>query len=137
MGGTESDIARPRLRVLVVDDNADGAESLAILLRMHGHDPRVASDGPQALREAEEGRPDVVLLDLGLPGLNGYEVARRIREQPWGHGMTLIAITGYADDTYRRRSAEAGIDLHLAKPVDFPELQALLLGSQGRNGPPG
>jgi two-component system OmpR family response regulator len=119
------------LRVLVAEDNADGAETLARLLRLHGHETRVALDGPAALREAQDGEPDVVLLDLGLPGLDGYEVARRLRERhlgrPRGKLPLLIAVTGYADEEARRRSADAGIVLHLVKPVDFDQLQAILL----------
>jgi CheY-like chemotaxis protein len=122
---------RARLRVLVADDNADGAESLALLLRMRGHDLRVATDGPAALCEAEAGQPDVVILDLGLPGLDGYEVARRLRqrelEAPRREPPLLIAVTDHRDDETRRRATLAGIDLHLPRPVNHDLLQDILL----------
>jgi CheY-like chemotaxis protein len=116
----------PLMRVLVVEDNPDGAESLALLLRIHGHEPRVAMDGHAALREAEDEQPDGVLLDIAWPGLDGYEVARRLRGRAEGKPPFLIAISGYADEDARRRSAEAGIDVHLAKPVNFDQLQDIL-----------
>jgi two-component system, OmpR family, response regulator len=120
----------PPLRVLVVEDNADAAESLALLLRMHGHQALIARDGHAALREAEASQPDVVLLDIGLPGLDGYEVARQIRGRSRGKPPFVIAISGHADDEARRRAAEAGIDLHLAKPANYDELQDVLLRFQ-------
>jgi CheY-like chemotaxis protein len=108
----------PSRRVLVVDDAVDAAELFGEVLRMNGHDFRVAHDGPGALQVALEFEPDVVLLDLGLPGMDGYEVARRLREQ--GGNMRLIAVTGYTRDPERLR--EAGFDDHLMKPVDFQQL---------------
>jgi signal transduction histidine kinase/ActR/RegA family two-component response regulator len=121
-------IDRPALaeRVLVVDDRVDSAESLAILLRMAGHDVRTAYTGPTALEAAVAHLPDVVLLDIGLPGLNGYEVARRLRQDPRHKGVRLVALTGYGDDADRLLAQEAGFDRHLVKPVDFPELEAVL-----------
>ncbi len=117
--------AAPR-RVLVVDDNVDAAESTAMLLRMWGHEVRLAHNGPEALRAAEPFRPEVVLLDIGLPGMSGYEVARRLREQPGSRDAVLIAVTGYGHEDDRRTSAGAGIDYHLTKPVDPEVLEPLL-----------
>jgi PAS domain S-box-containing protein len=113
-------------RILVVDDNQDSADSLAMLMELHGHDVSIAHDGQSALESAEQERPDVVLLDIGLPVLNGHDVCRRIRQQPWGQGMVLIALTGWGQDEDRRRSQEAGFDGHLVKPVDHRRLLALL-----------
>jgi signal transduction histidine kinase/methanogenic corrinoid protein MtbC1/CheY-like chemotaxis protein len=114
------------VRVLLVDDNVDAAESLAMLLRLRGHEVAVAYDGPAALRAAEARRPEVALLDIGLPSMDGYELARRLRPQP-GLGRTvLVALTGWGQEEDRRRSAEAGFDHHLVKPVDLPELQRVL-----------
>ena len=113
-------------RILVVDDNKDSADSLAMLLELTGHEVYTAHDGHGAFDSAEQHRPDVVLLDIGLPVLNGHEVCRRIRQQPWGQGMVLIALTGWGQDEDRRRSQEAGFDGHLVKPVDHSRLLALL-----------
>lgn len=113
-------------RVLVVDDNADSAAGLALLLEMIGHEAHTARDGFEAVERAERIRPDVVLLDVGLPGLNGHEVCRRIREQPWGKDILLVAITGWGEDEDRRKSLEAGFDLHLVKPVDHRRLLQLI-----------
>jgi CheY-like chemotaxis protein len=113
-------------RILVVDDNHDSAESLAMLLNITGNKTSTAHDGADALDAAAKQRPDVVLLDIGLPTLNGYEVCRRIREEPWGKAMVLIALTGWGQDEDRRRSHEAGFDGHLVKPVNYPALMALL-----------
>jgi PAS domain S-box-containing protein len=117
--------AAPR-RVLVVDDNVDSADSLAMLLQVNGHEVRVAYDGPAALREAAAFVPEVVLLDIGLPGMNGYEVARKLREMPEAKGTLLVAQTGWGQAEDRRRSKEAGFDHHLVKPVDVPKLLELL-----------
>jgi CheY-like chemotaxis protein len=116
------------LRVLVVDDHRDGVETLEMLLKTMGAEVCTASDGPQALEAILTHLPSVVLLDIGLPGMDGYEVARQARQQPGGAGRTLIALTGWDDEEDRRRSREAGIDHHLVKPVDFGAL-AQLLGS--------
>ena len=113
-------------RILVVDDNEDSADSLAMLLQLTGHEVFTAHDGPSALEAAEQHRPGVVLLDIGLPALNGYDVCRRIRQEPWGKTMVLIALTGWGQDEDRRRSQEAGFDSHLVKPVDHTRLLALL-----------
>jgi PAS domain S-box-containing protein len=120
--------ANPR-RVLVVDDNVDGAESIALLLRLWGNETRVAHTGPEALRVAEEYRPDVVLLDIGLPEMSGYEVARRLRQQPHFRRTVLAAVTGYGQDNDRQLSRQAGIDHHLTKPVAPETLQQLIAGA--------
>ena len=118
----------PRIsrRVLVVDDNADNAELLRILLEDEGHEAYMAHDGVEGLAAAERLRPDVVLMDLGLPRIDGFDACRRIREQPWGKRMLLIAITGWGQDVDRRRSREAGFDHHLVKPVEAGAISALL-----------
>jgi signal transduction histidine kinase/DNA-binding response OmpR family regulator len=105
-------------RILVVDDNQDAADSLAMLLRLAGQEIRLAHDGPTALSVAESFHPEVVMLDIGLPGLDGYEVARRLRQRPGGGALLLIALTGYGQEDDQRRSREAGFDHHLVKPVD-------------------
>jgi CheY-like chemotaxis protein len=110
----------------VVEDHEDTAESMALLLRLDGHEVRVAGEGGTALREAQAWPPDVVLLDIGLPGLDGYEVARRLHERAREKKPLLIAVTGHGRDEDRRRSAEAGIDLHLLKPADPVGLQKML-----------
>jgi DNA-binding response OmpR family regulator len=109
-----------------VDDNVDAADSLARLLEIDGYDVRVANGGMEALREAESFRPEVVLLDIGLPMMNGYDVARRIRRATWGVEMRLVAVTGWGQDEDRRRSKEAGFDEHVVKPIDPNSLRALL-----------
>jgi DNA-binding response OmpR family regulator len=113
-------------RVLVVDDNEDAAESLAALLRIFGHDVGVALDGEQALALASRSHPDVVLLDLGMPRMDGHEVARRMRSEPWGNTMRIIALSGFGDGTDRIRSREAGCDEHLVKPVSPSDLERAL-----------
>jgi PAS domain S-box-containing protein len=118
------------LRILVVDDNRDSAYSLAKLLRLMGHEARTAYDGQEGVAAAQEFQPDVTLLDIGLPGLNGYEACRRIREQPWGKTTTLIAVTGWGQADDRRSSREAGFDHHMTKPVDPDELLKLLADFQ-------
>jgi PAS domain S-box-containing protein len=116
---------RPR-RVLVVDDNADSAESLILLTGMWGHETRLAHDGPGAVALASEFKPEIVLLDIGLPGMTGYDVARHLRAIPGLEGAFLVAMTGYGQEEDRRRSTAAGIDLHLVKPVDPAMLRKLL-----------
>jgi CheY-like chemotaxis protein len=114
------------LRILVVDDHRDSADSLSLLLRSRGNDVRTAHDGLEALEAAKQHRPDVVLLDVGLPKLNGYEVARPIRALPWGKSAVLIALTGWGQPEDKRRSTAAGFDHHLVKPVDAARLKAIL-----------
>jgi signal transduction histidine kinase len=112
-----------RRRILVVDDNSDAAESLALLLQIDGHDVRTAFDGVEALDLAAGFVPDVMLLDIGMPRLDGYEVARRLRKQPWARDLALIALTGWGQEQDRRRTAEAGFNAHLIKPVGEAELR--------------
>jgi CheY-like chemotaxis protein len=120
----------PPPSILVVDDSADTADSTMQLLELCGYTARAARGGEEALREVAENPPDVVLLDLGLPGMDGWELARRLREQADEGCPVLIAVSGYGDPASRRRSADAGIELHLVKPVD----PAVLLGALGRYG---
>jgi two-component system CheB/CheR fusion protein len=118
--------AAARFRVLVVDDNRDAATTLALLLRARGHEVQVANDGHAALELAESFRPQVVLLDIGLPGIDGYEVARRLRSSPRTRDILIVAISGYGQDEDRKRSQQVGFDFHLVKPVDPAVLQSLL-----------
>jgi two-component system, sensor histidine kinase len=117
-------------RVLVVDDNYDSAESIGMLVELWGHEVRTVFDGPSALAEAPVFRPDVVLLDIGLPGIDGYEVARRLRSERGLASVLLVAMTGYGQESDRQLSSAAGFDRHLVKPVDLKSLQALLAGSE-------
>jgi len=116
----------PSLRVLVVEDNVDAAQSLAMLLQVSGHQVRMAHTGPTALEAALDYRPNVVLLDISLPEMDGYEVAKRIRQQPVLHNVVLVAMTGYGRDADRQRSQEVGFNAHLVKPVDFDKVQEIL-----------
>ncbi len=127
--------ARAELKVLVVDDNNDSADSLAIWLELAGHQVRTAYDGPQALAAAEEFLPRVILLDIGMPGMSGYDVARRLRAQPATRDVLLLAMTGWGQDEDRRKSREAGFDEHLVKPVDPQLLKDLLARHGGRQDP--
>jgi DNA-binding response OmpR family regulator len=113
-------------RILVVDDNHDSALSLAMMLSIMGHDTRTAHDGESAVETAENFLPEVVLLDIGLPKLNGYEVAQRIRENTWGQSMFLIAVTGWGQEEDRQRSSEVGLNVHMVKPVEPAALERLL-----------
>jgi PAS domain S-box-containing protein len=119
-----------KLRILVADDNPDSADSLAMLLRYSGHEVYTSYDGLEALEAVVKLRPEVVLLDIGMPKLNGHEVCRRIREHPWGQTVTIIAVTGWGDGQTRNRAKEAGFDGHLTKPVDYGALTELLVRSQ-------
>ncbi len=125
--------AATSLRILVVDDNHDSAASLDMLLRLTGNEVHVAHDGLEAVGMAHEFRPNLVLLDIGLPQMNGYDVARRIRQQPWGNDVALIALTGWGEEVDRNRSKEAGFDHHLVKPVDPAALLALLNSLQQKD----
>ncbi|HYB97494.1 MAG TPA: response regulator [Vicinamibacterales bacterium] len=118
--------AKRRFRILVVDDNHDSALSLAMMLSIMGHETRTAHDGESAVATAESFLPEVVLLDIGLPKLNGYEVAQRIRENAWGASMFLIAVTGWGQDEDRQRSSEVGLNVHMVKPVEPSALEKLL-----------
>jgi CheY-like chemotaxis protein len=124
-------VVAPR-RVLLVEDNVDGARSLAEVLSLSGHDVHVATDGPSGLDAARRLLPDAVVLDLGLPGLDGYEVARLLRSDPSLSGTLLIALSGWAGRDDRARSAEAGIDHHLVKPVPASRLSELIGTAKAR-----
>jgi CheY-like chemotaxis protein/two-component sensor histidine kinase len=127
-GEGEKTAAPARRRILVVDDNKDSADSMSMMLSIAGMEARTAYDGLEAVAVAAAFNPDVVLLDIGLPKLNGYEAARRIREQPWGKDMVLVAVTGWGQEEDRRRSQEAGFNFHMVKPVDPAALERLLAG---------
>lgn len=114
-------------RILAVDDNRDSAASLAMMLQLMGNEVATAHDGLEAIEAAERFRPDVIFMDVGMPKLNGLDATRRIRQQPWGKPIAVIALTGWGQDTDRQRSQEAGCDGHLVKPVSFPDLQRILL----------
>jgi PAS domain S-box-containing protein len=124
--------AIPNLRVLVVDDNCDAAESLAMMLSLTGHEVATAHDGESALAEAARFAPEAVLLDIGMPGMNGYDVAQRLRETPHGERVLLVALTGWGQENDKRRAVEAGFDHHLTKPVDAASLSAVLDARQAR-----
>jgi CheY-like chemotaxis protein len=115
----------PSRRVLVVDDNQDAADSLAMLLRLGGHEVHVFHDGPTAVAAADAVKPEVALLDIGLPEMNGFELARRLRTHPGLTAILLVAVTGYGQDQDLRRSREAGFDHHLVKPIDPMALEAI------------
>jgi CheY-like chemotaxis protein len=119
---------RPR-RCLLIEDHVDAAESLAMLLRLIGHEVEVAFDGADGLAKARSLRPEVVLCDIGLPGMDGYAVARALRAAPETGSAFLIALTGYGQDDDRRRAQEAGFDAHLTKPADLETLRRMLEGS--------
>jgi CheY-like chemotaxis protein len=123
VGGPEAGVKK---RVLIVDDNIDAAESLQMWLDMAGHDVQVATDGPRAIAAAESHAPDVMLLDLGMPGMTGLEVARRIRATPWGRKIVLVALTGWGQEEHKRQTREAGFDHHLTKPVPPDEIEELI-----------
>lgn len=121
----EASTVRP-LRVLVVDDDEDTAQSLALLLRLFGHESHAAHSGASALARAGELAPDIVFLDLLMPEVDGFEVARQLRQRCLNPKPVLIALTGYGDETFRRRCHEAGFNFHLLKPVDPEDLRQLL-----------
>lgn len=122
----DADSPSTSLRILIVDDNRDAARSLMALLKIKGYETLTAFDGQQAIEQAGEFRPDIVLLDIGLPKMNGYEVCQQIRKQAWAQQTVLIALTGWGQDEDRRRSQDAGFDYHLTKPVMFQDLMRIL-----------
>jgi CheY-like chemotaxis protein len=124
---------RPTARILVVDDNVDTARGMARLLALLGHDVKTAHDGPKAIEVARAQRPEVVLLDIGLPGMDGYAVAAKLRQDGCCRDAVFIAISGYGQDEDRRRSREAGFDHHLVKPVDHNALLTLLWQTDASN----
>jgi CheY-like chemotaxis protein len=123
-GGGESRVVSRRC--LVADDNRDSADSLAKMLEIMGHEVQTAYDGEEAVSKAATLEPEVVLLDIGMPKLNGYDACRLIRERPWGKGILVIALTGWGKDQDRRRAEEAGFDRHMVKPVDPAALGRLI-----------
>lgn len=131
LSGLEMDstsLAPMRRKILIVDDNQDAAESLSILLGLEGHEVRVAHLGKTAISIAQSFRPDVALLDIGLPDITGYDVAQKLRVEPWANSIQLIALTGWGQDHDRRRALDSGFDHHMSKPVD-PEQLKCLVGS--------
>jgi DNA-binding response OmpR family regulator len=114
------------LRVLVVEDNTDVADTLEALIQAWGHDTRVARDAVAGLKTADEYQPHVVLLDIGLPKMHGYDVAKRLRERPWATNLTMIAVTGWGQEADRLQSQGAGISHHLVKPLVPEELERIL-----------
>lgn len=114
----------PRTRVLVADDNALSATSLSLLLELEGYEVATALDGQQALDRAREFRPDIALLDIGMPFLTGHQVAERIRSETWGRSMLLIALTGWAREQDRREALAAGFDCHVSKPAQLEQILA-------------
>jgi two-component system CheB/CheR fusion protein len=120
-------------RILVVDDNMDAAESSAAVLRLNGHEVQVACDGPAALKAAEDFRPDVVLLDIGPPGMDGYKVAEQLRTVPVLADTVLIALSGYGGELHAKRCSEAGFDCHLVKPANLEQLDAIIESCRSRH----
>lgn len=116
--------------VLIIDDNVDAATTTQVLLELRGHEVRIALDGPSGLKAAEEFKPEVILLDIGLPGMDGYEVARILKGNPKTGKLLLIALSGYGQAEDLRKSKEAGFDLHLLKPADTNQLHELISGQQ-------
>lgn len=124
-GGPPPDAAAP-LRILVADDNDDAANSLATLLGLRGHAVRVAGDGASAVQLADTFRPHIALLDISMPGMDGYATAGTIRARPWGNELLLVALTGWANQADRARALKSGFDIHVAKPVDFEALDRII-----------
>ena len=119
------------MKIVIADDNRDSADSMAMLLEAGGHEVHVAYDGAEAVETANRVQPDAVLLDIGMPKMNGFECARAIRGQPWSAGRLLIALTGWGQEEDKRRALEAGFDRHLTKPVDPVTLEGALHPAQG------
>jgi signal transduction histidine kinase/ActR/RegA family two-component response regulator len=135
VAGSESPLAEhggasARRRILIADDNRDAADSMGMLLRAAGHDVEVVYDGLSAIERAKRGRPEVIVLDIGMPGMNGYDLARATRRESWSADTVIIALTGWGQDGDRRRSRDAGIDLHLVKPVERGTLENAVLGER-------
>jgi CheY-like chemotaxis protein len=121
----EADAPGPSCRIVVADDHADAADALAMLLELQGHTVRVARDGLAAVELAEQFRPQIMLLDLGMPRLDGYATATALRAQPWGREIYLVALTGYSQPADRARAMAAGVDLFLVKPVEVQALEKI------------
>jgi CheY-like chemotaxis protein len=126
--GRARNAAGPKHRILVADDNPDSAATLSIMLEVLGNEVRVASDGVQAVQMAESFRPDAILLDIGMPRMNGYDACEKIRLQPWGAGAFIVALTGWGQDEDKNRSRAAGFDRHLVKPVEPATIEKLIQG---------
>jgi CheY-like chemotaxis protein len=122
-------------RVLIADDALQGAEALALLLERRGHEVHVAHEGVEALRLAAEIKPDIAFLDIGMPGLSGYEIATRIRCEPWGRHMMLVAVTGWGQEDHKRKAYSAGFDEHFTKPMDPQHLRSLFASMPARREP--
>lgn len=116
----------PRRRVLLADDNEDALLSLSMLLQMEGHEVHTANNGGEALAAAERERPQIIILDIGMPEPNGYEVCRQLRKTPWGQQASIVAVTGWGQADDRQSTAEAGFDRHLVKPVDIQTILELV-----------
>jgi CheY-like chemotaxis protein/nitrogen-specific signal transduction histidine kinase len=130
----EKNAAIPKFRVLVVDDNRDSGHTLSLLLKIKGHEVRTAGDGLEAVATAKEFRPDIILMDVGMPNLNGYEATQRIRETSWGKDIMIVALTGWGQPSDVVRSIEAGCSAHLVKPVVFSELERLMATAKNKGG---
>jgi CheY-like chemotaxis protein len=118
------------LRILLADDNCDSVEMLAAVLRYQGHEVRVANDGESALEAATEFRPQASILDIGMPRMTGHELARRIRQEPWGQNMLLVALSGWGESKDKKLARDAGFDYHITKPADVQALSELLQKGQ-------
>jgi CheY-like chemotaxis protein len=127
IGAMEAPTSKSLCRILVADDNADAADSLARMLQMMGHEVRTANDGAEAIDVADAFKPDLVLLDIGMPKVNGYEACRKMKEKPWTGSTIFVALTGWGQDEDKRKSREAGFDQHLTKPVDYSTLEKVFV----------
>ena len=125
-GESNTSIAGPGWRILIVDDNRDSAESMSEMLRLLGNEVAVAHDGFEAIEQADAFRPKLILMDIGMPRLNGYDATSRIREQTWGKDIAIVALTGWGQESDRSKSKEAGCDSHLVKPVSLSDLQKVV-----------
>lgn len=121
-----NDTQQSARRILVVDDNRDAARTLTLLLNLKGHEAHECYSGEQALVDAERLRPQVILVDISMPGLDGYQTCQLLRQQPWSRHLVMIALSGYGAQEDQRRSQEAGFDMHLVKPVDLMDLLQVL-----------
>ena len=128
---------RSSLRILVVEDDPESLQMMGALLSLWGYEPRLVPGGPAALAEVERETPDIVLLDLGLPGMDGFEVARRLRGRPGGDSLFIAAVTAYRGEEHQRQAKEAGFDRYLMKPVDIDTLRQVLSQAANDNGRPG
>ena len=127
---------RSSLRILVVEDDPESLQMMGALLALWGYEPRLVPGGPAALEQVERETPDIVLLDLGLPGMDGFEVARRLRGRPGGDSLFIAAVTAYRGEEHQRQAKEAGFDRYLMKPVDIDTLRQVLSQAANDNGRP-